>query len=121
MLSQVVDDVEMVGAQPLEIHITEALVVRELSSVELPLADLALYDDLGALSFDVLEQLSPGHVLVVLVIANIAAKLRALVHRVLLQLGHGLPNDFLFSSIPPALVWELAKVNTIAKNFVDRL
>ena len=56
----------------------------ELSSVEVLVANLALDHHLGALAFDMLIQLSPGHVLEVFVIADVTAELWAVSNSVLL-------------------------------------
>lgn len=94
--------------------------VGELCSVEVTLTDLTLYDDFGTFSFNVLKQLGAGHMLVIFMVANVAAKLGALVHGMLLQFSHGLPKDN-FLSILPAFVRELTKVNAVSEYFVDRL
>ena len=64
----------------------------ELSSSELLGADLALDADFRTVSFNVLTQLASSQMLKLFNVANIAAKLRALIHlHVLLQLIYCFP------------------------------
>ena len=90
----------------------------EISSVEIFDANLALNHNLRALSLDMLKQLGPGHVLEILVIANVASKFRTFVHSVLLKFTHRLPNDWAISFLV-ALVRKLTKVNTVLQHFVN--
>ena len=92
----------------------------KLLSVEVLVADLTLDHDLGALSLDVLEKLLSGHVLVLLLVADVTTKFGAVVHRVLLQLIHRLPDDEVLS-VPPAPVGELAEVDAVLHDFVNFL
>ena len=94
--------------------------IRKFGSAEVAFANLTLHDNFWAISLDMLEQLGPSHVLEVFMVADVAAKFGTFVHRMLLQLEHGLPDDDL-ATILPALVWELAKVNAIAEDLVDWL
>lgn len=49
----------------------------------------------------------------VFVIAYVAAKLRALIHCMLLELPHGFPDDHAMSLILVALVREFTEVNAV--------
>lgn len=120
MLRQILNNIDLMGLQPFDIDVSEAFVIGELSSAEVTLADLALHDDCRALSFDVLEQLCASHMLVILVVANIATVFRTLIHCVVLQFFHRLPDHLLASSLP-ALMRELTEVNAVPKNLVDGL
>jgi hypothetical protein len=93
--------------------VLEALVSCKLCSVEVFDTGLALDHDFRTLSLDMLEQLRSGHVLEILVIANIAAKLGALVHRVFLQLAHCFPDNHSMLFVFVALVGELAEVDAV--------
>ena len=86
---------------------------REFYSVKVLHTGLALDHYLRTFSFNVLKQLSPCHVLKVFVIANVAAKLRALIHCMLLELPHGFPDDHAMSLILVALVREFTEVNAV--------
>jgi hypothetical protein len=76
-------------------------------------ASLALNHDLRTFSFDMLEELGPGHMLKLLLIADVTAELGALIHGMLLQLAHGFPDDHAILVILVALVGELAEVNAV--------
>lgn len=58
--------------------------------------------------------------LVILTVADVTAILGAIVNGMLLQLSHGLPDDNL-TTVLPALVRELAEVNTVLEHLVDWL
>lgn len=120
VFGQVVHDIELVGLEARNKHVFEALVVVEFCSVEVFVTDLALDHDLRTLSFDVLEQFSSSQVLEVLVIADVATELWAVVHGMLLQLLHSLP-DYLSTLGLKAFVRELAEVNAIPQYLVDFL
>ena len=77
-------DLELMLLQLLEEVVLEALVSGELSPIVILDTSLALDHDFGALTLDMLEQLRPGHVLKVLVVADVATELGALVHCMLL-------------------------------------
>jgi len=65
----------------------------EFGPIELPITDLALYHDGRAFPLDVLEKLCTGHMLVLFLVADIAAKFGTLIHGVLLKIKHCLPDD----------------------------
>jgi hypothetical protein len=69
--------IELSLAELLDVEILDALVVSELSSHVLVLADLTENVHFRALLFDVLEQLRSRHVLKLLPVADVAAKFRA--------------------------------------------
>ena len=87
--------------------------ICKLSSVEVTLTNLALNNNLWAIPLDMLEQLSSSHMLELLLVANITTKLWTLIHGMLLQVVHGLPNDNILT-ILPALMWELTEINTVS-------
>lgn len=87
--------------------------ICKLSSVEVTLTNLALNNNLWAIPLNMLEQLSSCHMLELLLVANITTKLWTLIHGMLLQVVHGLPNDNILT-ILPALMWELTEINTVS-------
>lgn len=93
----------------------------EFSPIVILHASLALDHNFGAFSFDMLKQLCSCHVLKIFMIAYVTAKFWALVHRMLLKLPHGLPDNHSVFFILVASVWKFTKINTILKNFVDVL
>ena len=91
--------------------------VCEVSSVEIFHTNLALDHNRRAIVLDMLGQLSSCHVLKFFIVANIASKLRTLIHGMLLEILHGLPNNDLLSVLP-ALVREFTKVNAVLEDLV---
>lgn len=85
----------------------------ELSPVKILDAGLALDHYLWTFSLDMLKQLSSRHVLKVFMVADITSKLGALIHGVLLQLSHGLPDNHTLPIVLEAFVRELTKVDTV--------
>jgi uncharacterized protein YabN with tetrapyrrole methylase and pyrophosphatase domain len=57
--------------------------------------------------------------LILFLVANVATKLGALDHGVLLQLKQRLPDDLTVLAVRVASVRELAEVNTVAQYLVD--
>ena len=106
--------------QPFQVDVTNTLVVGKICSLEVALAHLALHDDLGTLSFNMLEKLCTSHMLVLWIETNVTAKLGTLVHSVLLQLVHGLP-EYDFLTIRIAFVRELTEIDAVSENLVDWL
>ena len=51
-------------------------------------------------------------------VADITAKLRALIHGMLLQLPHGFPDDHTMLLFPVAFVGEFTEINAVRKNLV---
>lgn len=105
---------------PLYIHVSEALVIREFGSAKVAFANLTLHDNFWTISLNVLEQLCSSHVLELFSIADVAAEFWTFVNRMLLQFEHGLPDDDI-ATIFPALVRKLAEINAITEYLVDRL
>ena len=58
--------------------------VRKVPPIEVLIANLALDHHLGALALDMLEKLGTGHVLKIFMVTNVTAKLRAIIHCMLL-------------------------------------
>lgn len=121
VLRKVVEHIARVSLQALHVLGLKALVLREVASVELLIAELALDHDFRALTLDVLEQLSTGHVLELLLVADVAPELGTLVHGVLLQLKQRLPDDAAALVLDVALVRELAEVDAISQHLVHIL
>lgn len=119
VFSQVVEHIEPAAFKQFGERVFEALVLGELSSVVVLVADLALHHDLGTLFLDVLEQFLPGHVLEVFVVADVAPELRTVHDGMLLQLLHRLPDQLAILAVFKALVWKLAEVNAVLKNIVN--
>ena len=122
LVCQVVDHVVALGVQLLDVELLDAVMSLEFDSGILFVAHLAHNFDLRAISLDVVVKLSTGHVLELLSIADIAAKLGALVLGVCLQLSESLPDDLLaISLLRPASVRELTEVNAVSKDLVHLL
>ena len=121
VVGQVLDDVERAGTQLLKVEVLNALVVRELRANVLTVTDLAHHLDVGTLVFNVVVELSARHMLEFLSIANVTAKLRTVELCMRLQFSERLPDNFALAIRRRALMRELTEVNTVLKNFVDRL
>ena len=65
-----------------------------------------------------LVQLGTGHMLILISIANVAAKFGAVELGVDLELAESLPDDLAFTLRSWASMWELAEIDTILENFV---
>ena len=101
--------------------IFETFVFWKVITIEIFVANLALYHYFWTFSFDMLKQLSSSHVLEVLMITNVASKLRAVKHCMFLKLFHCFPDNF--STFWPliASMRKFTEINTIPKNFIDIL
>ena len=66
-----------------------------------------------------LLELSSGHKLILVSVANIATKLWAIELSVSLKFTKGLPNNFTVSLKRRASMWELTEINTVFQNFID--
>ena len=95
--------------------------LREIFTRVFFIANLAHDHHLRAITLDVFVQLSTRHMLVLITIANVAAKLRAVELSMNLQLSQGLPNDLSFTIWSRASMWELAEINTVLEYFVHWL
>jgi hypothetical protein len=93
VVSEVLNDVFGAGAELLDVEILNALVLRELSARVFAVADLAHDEHVGALVLDVVEELSASHVLVLLTVADVAAKLGTMELSVSLKLAERRPDD----------------------------
>ena len=94
---------------------------REFGTIKVSNAGLALDHNFRAFSLDMLKQLSPCHMLKVFVIAYVAAEFGALIHGMLLELPHGLPDDHALPVVLVALVGELTEVNAVGQHLIDIL
>ena len=124
ILSQVVKHIKLHFLKLLNIHILQTLVVREVPPIEVLVTNLALDHHLWALALDMLEKLGTGHVLEIFMVTNVTAKLRAIIHRVLLKLLHRFPNDFSVFVLFPVLeapMWELTEIDAVLQDLVDSL
>ena len=97
----------------------KAFVAREFSALELLSTQLTLDHDLGAFALNVLEELRASHMLILLLVTDVAAKLGALNHGVLLELEQRLPDDLALLAVNVASMRELTEVDAVAQDFVD--
>lgn len=97
----------------------ETLVFLELCSVEITVAYLALDHYFWTVSFDVLEQLSPCHVLEVFMVTDVTSEFGAITNCVLLELSHCFPDQSTVFGVFVASVWELTEVNTVLEDIID--
>lgn len=119
VLCEELENLALVALQSSHVLGLEALVVLEVATDELLGTQLALHHDLGAITLDVLEELGARHMLIFFLVADVATKLGALDHGVLLKLKQRLPDDLTVLAVRVASVRELAEVNAVAQNFVD--
>ena len=99
LVCQILKDVGGAGLEFLEVEILNALVVGEFCSDIFLVADLAQDLHLGAVPFDVLIKLASGHVLVLLSVADVAAKFGAVELSMGLQFTESLPDN-----LTPAII-----------------
>ena len=85
------------GLQLVNIKVFDALMLSEFSSGVFLVTNLTHNHYFWAVSLDMIVQLRSGHMLVLISIANIAAKLWAVELGVGLQLAESLPNDLILS------------------------
>ena len=119
LVCQIVDDLEGVSLQLFNIEVLNALVLVELSSWILLVADLAHAKNFWAVSLDMIMELGSSHVLELGSIADITSKLGAVELSVCLEFSEGLPDDH--SSIFIASVREVTEINAVLKNLVNFL
>ena len=121
VVGEVLDDLFRARAKLLKVEILNALVLRELGSRVFAVANLTHDEHVGAVVLDVVEQLSARHVLVLLAVADVAAKLGAVELGVSLQLAERGPHDLGLAVRSLASVRELAEVNAVLEHLVDLL
>lgn len=93
LVSQVVNDVVALLVQLLDVELLDAVVALKLVSSVLLVAHLAHDLHLWAVSLDVVIQLSSGHVLKLLSVADVTTELWTLVLGMCLEFSKSLPND----------------------------
>jgi hypothetical protein len=111
----------MVLFQLLNKIIFEALMSCELCSIEILYTGLALHHNLRAFSLDMLKQLRSRHVLELFLITDVTAELWALIHGMLLELSHGLPDNHAMLLIFVAFVRKFTEIYAVLKHLVDVL
>ena len=119
LVSQIVNDLEGISLQFFNVEVLNALMLVELSSWILFIADLAHYKDFRAVSLDMIMKLGSSHVLKLWSIADIASKLGAVELSVCLQLTEGFPDEL--SSFSWASMRKLTEINAIPNNLVNFL
>jgi hypothetical protein len=120
LVGQLVKHVIAVGGQLVLVKLLDALMPLEFGSRILLVADLAHDLDLWAISLDVVIELSPRHVLILLPIADVASELWTVELSMGLELAKSLP-DYLGSLVGVASVRELAEVNAVLEHLVNWL
>lgn len=68
-----------------------------------------------------IEELSSGQLLEILMVADITAKLRTIKKSMLLKISHCFPNYFTTLAVFEATMREFTKIKTISHNFVNIL
>ena len=86
MLSKELENLTLMAPESSHVFSLKTFVALEFATDELLVTQLALDHDLRAVTFNVLEQLSARHMLIFFLVANVATKLGALDHGVLLKL-----------------------------------
>jgi hypothetical protein len=121
-VGQVIDDVVTVLVEFLDVELLNAVMSFELASSVLFVANLAHDLDLRAISLEVVKQLGSCHMLELLSVADVTAKLGALILGVRLELSKSFPDD-LTSHVAssPTSVGELTEVDAVSEDLVDLL
>ena len=117
LIGQIVNNLEGLSLQSLNVEVLDALMIVELSSWILLVADLAHDQDLWAISLDMVVKLGSRHVLELRSVTDITAELWAVELSVGLELSESLPDDGLLSTLP-ASMWELTEINAVLENLV---
>jgi len=112
-INQLIQNIIIVSGQLFYVKLLDALVIGELSSGVLFVANLAHDWHLWAVSLDMVVELSPSHVLEFFSVANVAPEFRARVLSVHLQLSKGLPDNFSLAGVQVASMWKLTEIDTI--------
>lgn len=113
LIGQVINDIIAVGVQFVNVELLDALMGSEFHSAVFLVTDLAHDLDLRAVSFNMVVKLCSCHMLKLLTIADIAAKLGAVKLSMSLELSKSFPDDYR-SSLRVASVRELAEINTVS-------
>ena len=121
MFSEELKNISLIASETSNVFSLKAFVVLELTADKLLSTQLALDHDFGAVTLNMLEELLASHVLVLFLVADVAAELRALSHRMFLQLDESLPDDLTMLAVHIASMRELAEVNAVTKDLVDLL
>lgn len=121
LVGQVVNHIGKVCLDLLDVEVLDALMVGEVGTGILLVADLAHDSDLGALELDVVVELGPCHVLELITIADVTSEFRAMELCMSLKLTQGLPDDWLVTLKRWTSVRELTEIDTVLQDFVDRL
>ena len=93
----------------------------KLGTIELSTTNLTLHHHSRALSFNMLEKLSPRHVLKLLLVTNITTKFGTFVQGMFLKIQHCFPNNSSILGLRITLVREFTEIDTVHKNLVDWL
>jgi hypothetical protein len=119
LVCQIVNNLEGVSLQLFNIKVLNALMLVELSSWILLVADLAHDKNFWAVSLDMIMELGSGHMLELGSVADITSELGAVELSVCLELTEGLPDDL--AAIFIASMWELTEINAVLNNLVNFL
>ena len=93
----------------------------KLGTIELSTTNLALYHNSRALSFNMLEKLSPRHVLKLLLVTNITTKFGTFVQGMFLKIKHCFPNNSSTLGLRITFVREFTEIDAVHKNLIDWL
>lgn len=121
LVGEVLHHIKPLGVQLFDVEVLDALVIGELASWVLLVADLAHDHHFSAVSLYVVIELCSRHVLVLITIANVATKFGAVELSMCLKLSKSLPDDLVLSIQRWALVRELTEVDTVLEDLVYRL
>ena len=121
-VSQMLEHVFVDQGQLIHVEVFDALVVVEVLACELSVADLAHDLHFWAFHLYVIVELRPCHVLVLILVADIASEFRTVELSVCVQLSEGHPDDLAsVSGLSDASVWELTEIDAVSQYFVDFL
>ena len=121
LVNKLIQNIVVISGQLFNVEFFDALMISELSSWVLLVANLAHDWDFRTVSLDVVVKLGSSHMLEFFSVADIASEFRARVLSMSLELSQSLPDNFTSSIVKVASMRELTEINTVLKDLVDLL
>lgn len=121
LVNKLIQNIVVISGQLFNVEFFDALMIGELSSWVLLVANLAHDWDFRTVSLDVVVKLGSSHMLEFFSVADIASEFRARVLSMSLELSQSLPDNFTSSIVKIASMRELTEIDTVLKDLVDLL
>lgn len=121
LVNKLIQNIVVISGQLFNVEFFDTLMIGELSSWVLLVANLAHDWDFRTVSLDVVVKLGSSHMLEFFSVADIASEFRARVLSMSLELSQSLPDNFTSSIVKIASMRELTEIDTVLKDLVDLL